>query len=315
MKVHPQVQAVLDEVNALEAKSVWDTPIEETRAGFHALVVGLANPGPEVAKVEDRAIPGPHGSIPVRIYWPNVPKAGQTLPVFVYFHGSGFVVLNIDSFDHVCRSLCLKANCIVVSVDYRKAPENKFPKPIDDAWAATKWVVGACKELSGDVNRIAVGGDSAGGCLATVVAQRAKAEGGPKLVFQLLIYPVTDTRRDTGSYEEFAEGYLLTADVMRWFFDCYFNSEDERATVTAAPTRAADLTGLPPALVITATHDPLHDEGVVYARNLMAAGVPTEHVDFEGQVHGFWTATARFDAATQAHDKAAAALRQAFSSR
>jgi acetyl esterase len=132
------------------------------------------------------------------------------------------------------------------------------------------------------------------------------------LMFQLLVYPVTDTRRDTGSYIRYAEGHLLTADVMRWFFDCYFNEDAERTTVIAAPLRADDLSGLPPALIITATHDPLHDEGVAYANRLIAAGVPTEHIEFEGQIHGFWTATGRLDAATQAHDKASAALRRAF---
>ena len=138
MKVHPQVQAVLDEVNGLEVRSVWDRAIADVRADFHALVVGYANPGPEVARVENRMAPAPHGSVPVRIYWPAASKTDQALPVFVYFHGSGFVVLGVGSFDHVCRSLCLKADCIVVWVDYRKAPENKFPKPSDDAWAATK---------------------------------------------------------------------------------------------------------------------------------------------------------------------------------
>jgi acetyl esterase len=312
--VHPQVQAILDMVAAAQAGAppIRERPIADIRAGFQALVTGLAAPGPEVGKIENRSVSGPHGPIPVRIYWPTGWEKAQPLPVLIYFHGSGFVVLNIDCFDNVCQALCAKANCIVVSVDYRKAPENKFPKPSDDAWAATQWVAKTCGTFGGDPARIAVAGDSAGGCLAIAVTQRAKTEGGPKLVFQLLIYPVTDTRLDTGSYRQFAEGYSLTADVMAWFFECYFNTDAERTSVVAAPLRASDLSALPPALIITATHDPLHDDGVAYAKKLMAAGVATKHIEVEGHIHGFWTATASLDAATKAHDQASAALRRAF---
>jgi acetyl esterase len=312
MRLHPQVQAVCDEVNAQEVKSLWDRPIAEVRADFNALVSGLASPGPEVGRVENRRIPGPHGPIPVRIYWPERADPKKPLPVVINFHGSGYVVLGLDTHDNACRAMCKGAECIVVGVDYRKAPEHKFPKPTDDAWASTTWVAEHCAELGGDPKRIAVAGDSAGGCLATVVAQRAKAEGGPKLVFQLLVYPVTDTRQDRPSYQTFGEGYLLTAEVMRWFFDCYFNNDAERATVTAAPIRAKDLRGLPPALVMTASHDPLYDEGVAYAEALKKAGVPTEHINYQGHIHGFWTATGKFDVAAEAQATACKALRRAF---
>lgn len=308
----PQVQEVVDEVNAVEAPSLWDRPIAETRKDFDTLVLGLAAPGPEVGRVENRTIPGPHGPIPLRLYWPDGSDKKKPLPVYINFHGSGYVVLGLDTHDHVCRAICKGADCIVVGVGYRKSPEHKFPKPADDCWASTVWVAKHCAEFGGDPKRIAVGGDSAGGCLATVVAQRAKAEGGPKLVFQLLVYPVTDTREDTASYRTYAEGYLLTAELMHWFFDCYFNNEAEKATVTAAPIRAKDLSGLPPALLMTASHDPLYDEGVAYAEKLRKAGVPTEYVNYQGHIHGFWTATGRFDIAAKAHAAAIAALRRAF---
>lgn len=313
MTLDPQVRALLDELNAVESPPPWEQPIAQVRANFASLTAAFAAPGLKVGRVENRHIPGPHGPIPVRIYWPE--RGGTedgSLPVFVHFHGSGFVVLGLDSHDHVCRKICSGAHCIVVAVDYRKAPENKFPKPTDDAWAATLWTVEHCAELGGDAKRVAVGGDSAGGCLAAVVTQRAKAEGGPALVFQLLVYPVTDMHDDTESYRTFAEGYLLTADTMRWFIRCYLNNDEEKANPVAAPLRAADLSALPPALVITAGHDPLHDEGVAYAEKLRAAGVPAEHLDYEEQIHGFWGSDGRIDAARAAHEKACAVLRQAF---
>ncbi|MBM3483480.1 MAG: alpha/beta hydrolase [Alphaproteobacteria bacterium] len=315
MRLHPQVQAVCDEVNAQEAKPLWDRPIAEVRADFNALVTSLEAPGPKVGKVANRKIPGPHGKIPIRIYWPKGYARKKALPVVINFHGSGYVVLGLDTHDNACRAMCEGADCMVVGVDYRKAPENKFPKPTDDAWASTKWVAKNCAKLGGDPNRIAVAGDSAGGCLATVVAQRAKKEGGPKLVFQLLVYPVTDTREDRPSYKTFGEGYLLTAEVMNWFFDCYFNKKSERSTVTAAPIRARNLSGLPPALVMTASHDPLYDEGVAYAKALKKAGVPTQHINYQGHIHGFWTATGKFDVAAEAHAAACKALRKAFRKR
>ena len=312
MQLDPQVQAIVDEINAIEAGSLWDRPIAEVRADFDALVLGLQDPGPEVGRVEDRDIPGPHGPIPVRLYWPEGSDATRPLPVYINYHGSGYVVLSIDTHDNVCRSLCKGAACIVVGVNYRKAPEHKFPKPTDDAWASLQWVAANAAAIGADPARIAVGGDSAGGCLAAVTAQRAKREGGPALVFQLLVYPVTDTREDRESYKTFGDGYVLTAEAMAWFFDCYFNDDAEKSDVAAAPIRADDLSGLPPAMVMTASHDPLFDDGVAYAEKLRAAGVPTDHRNYRGHIHGFWTATGRMDIAAEAQATACAALREAF---
>ena len=171
MQLDPQVQVVVDEINAVEAESLWDRPIADVRADFNDLVLSLQKPGPEVGRVENRDIPGPHGPIPVRIYWPEGSDAGEPLPVYINFHGSGYVVLSIDTHDNVCRALCKGTDCIVVGVNYRKAPEHKFPKPTDDAWASLQWVAANAAEIGADPSRIAVGGDSAGGCLAAVTAQ------------------------------------------------------------------------------------------------------------------------------------------------
>ena len=316
MQLDPQVQVVVDEINAIgadsEPESLWDRPIADVRADFDGLVLGLQGQGPEVGRVENRDIPGPHGPIPIRIYWPEGANPNTPLPVYINFHGSGYVVLSIDTHDNVCRALCQGAGCIVVAVSYCKAPEFKFPKPTDESWASLEWVAANTAEIGADPARIAVGGDSAGGCLAAVVAQRAKREGGPSLVFQLLVYPVTDTREDRPSYRSFGDGYVLTAETMAWFFDCYFNEDAEKSDLAAAPLRADDLAGLPPALIMTASHDPLYDDGVAYAEKLKAAGVPTEYRNYEGHIHGFWTATGRMDVATEAQATACAALRQAF---
>ena len=312
MALHPQVQVVVDEINAIEVPPLKERPLAEVREAFHDLVMGMQAPGVAVGRVEERDIPGPNGPIRIRLYWPEGADPAAPLPVYVNFHGSGYVVLSIDTHDNVCRALCKGAGCIVVGVGYCKAPENKFPKPTEDAWASLVWVAEKCAEIGADPARIAVGGDSAGGCLAAVTAQRAAREGGPALVFQLLVYPVTDTDEERESYKTFGEGYVLTAEAMTWFFDCYFSNEAERSDVRAAPIRADDLSGLAPALVMTASHDPLLDDGRAYADRLKAAGVPTDHRNYEGHIHGFWTATGRMDVASEAQATACAALRKAF---
>ena len=312
MALHPQVQEFCDEINAIEVPPLRERPLAEVREGFHDLIMSMQAPGAPVGRVEDRDIPGPNGPIRVRLYWPDGADPAEPLPVYVNYHGSGYVVLSIETHDGVCRALCAGAGCIVVGVNYCKAPEHKFPGPTEDAWASLRWVAENAAEIGADPARIAVGGDSAGGCLAAVTAQRAKAQGGPALVFQLLVYPVTDTDEGRESYGTFGEGFVLTAESMAWFFDCYFGDDAERADVRAAPIRAGDLSGLPPALVMTASHDPLFDEGRDYAAKLKAAGVPTDWRNYEGHIHGFWTATGRFDVAAEAHATACAALRRAF---
>jgi acetyl esterase len=316
MQLDPQVQVIVDELNAAmaegDAPSLWDRPVADVRADFDDLVLGLQGDVPAVGRVENREIPGPHGPIPIRIYWPQGSDAATPLPVYINYHGSGYVLLSIDTHDNVCRALCQGAGCIVIGVSYRKAPEHKFPVATDESWASLEWTATNAAKIGADAARIAVGGDSAGGGLAAVTAQRAKREGGPALVFQLLVYPVTDTRQDRPSYKTFGDGYLLTAETMAWFFDCYFADDADKADLAAAPLRADDLSGLPPALVMTASHDPLYDDGVAYAEKLKAAGVATDYRNYQGHIHGFWTATGRMDIAAEAHATACAALRQAF---
>ena len=296
MDLDPQTQLLLDQMNEVDAPPIWDQPIDELRHNFNELVISLQTPGPKLKHIEDRDIPGPHGTIPVRIYWPDDAPDGA-LPMFVHFHGSGFVVLGLDSHDNACRELAEGAGCIVVAVNYRKSPEHKFPQPTDDAWAATQWAVENSAELGGD---------------AAVVAQRAAREGAPDIALQLLIYPVTDMSDGTESYRRFADGFSLTADMMRWFIRCYLNSDDEKTDPTAAPLRAGDLSGVASALILPASHDPVLDDGIQYGEKLRAAGVAVTHSDYAGQIHGFWNFTDRIDAAFEARAEACAALREAF---
>jgi acetyl esterase len=282
--------------------------VEETRQGMVAATAAGEEPEP-VAKVEDRSIPGPVGQIPVRIY---TPQGSGPFPVLVYFHGGGWVIGNVDTHDPTCRTLANAAGCVVVSVDYRLAPEHKFPAAVDDCYAATQWVAANAAAINGDSGRIAIGGDSAGGNLTAVVAIEARERGGPPLVFQLLVYPVTDYSFSTPSYRDNADGYLLTKDSMVWFWDHYLRSEADGQDYRASPLRASDLTGLPPALVITAEYDPLRDEGEAYAARLQESGVSVTCTRYDGMIHGFYGLTAVVDQARKAVEESVAALRASF---
>jgi acetyl esterase len=264
--------------------------------------------GEAVKHVEDRTIPGPAGEIPIRIYRP----ADGTLPALVYFHGGGWVIGNLDSHDLVCRMLANRSGAVVISVDYRLAPEHKYPAAADDSYAATKWVADNASELDIDPNAIAVGGDSAGGNLAAVVSLMAKEKGGPKLAMQMLVYPVTDYSFETASYTDNAEGYFLTRDAMVWFWDHYLNDRSEGSQPQASPLQATDLSGLPPAWVITAEYDPLRDEGEAYAEKLREAGVPVTVERYNGMIHGFFSMAWMLEVGERAVNEGSAALRQAF---
>lgn len=241
----------------------------------------------EVGAVEDRAIPGPGGDIPVRIYRP---KDAAAAPVLVYYHGGGWVIGDLDMVDPICRRLTNTAGCVTVSVDYRLAPEHKYPAAADDAYAALVWAAKNAASLGGDPSRIAVAGDSAGGNLAAAVALMAKERGGPALAGQLLMCPVTDYGFDTPSYRENGDGTLVIGtNSMRWFWGHYLGSDADGANPFASPLRAKDLSGLPPAFVITAEYDPLRDEGEAYAARLSQAGVPTKQTRYPGMVHNFFS--------------------------
>jgi acetyl esterase len=230
----------------------------------------------------------------------------------VWFHGGGWVIGDLDGADATARHLTVGAGCVVVSVDYRLAPETKFPGAADDCYAATQWAIQQATQINGDPGRVAVGGDSAGGNLAAVVALMARDRGAPPLAFQLLVYPVTHCDFTTDSYERCADGYLLSRASMQWYWDHYLRSPADAANAYAAPLVATDLSRLPAALVITAEFDPLRDEGEAYARRLQAAGVPTTCSRYDGMIHGFFGMAAVVDKGQQAIAEASTALQHAF---
>ena len=307
MTLDPQANALLDQMATLGGPAVHEVSVEEARQMLRNLSA-LSGPGEDVARVEDGKVPGPGGMVPIRIY---VPEGDPPFGVLVWYHGGGWVLGDLETTDNTCRALTNAAGVVVVSVDYRLAPEHKFPGAADDAYAALTWVHDNAASFGGDPERIAVGGDSAGGNLAAVTALQARDRGAPPVRFQLLVYPVTDASFATESYEENAEGYLLTREGMKWFWQHYLSCDDDAANCYAAPIRADDLSGLPPALVITAGYDPLRDEGEAYAERMREAGVDARAKRYDGQIHGFFGMTGILDAAREAVDEAAAALRSA----
>ncbi|CAG2153834.1 alpha/beta hydrolase [Cupriavidus numazuensis] len=313
MALDPQARAILDLIAASGNPPVHQRDLQDARATFN--LKPLAGPAPDVARVEDRFIPVADGSIPVRIYTPVGGDGRQRLPVLVYFHGGGWVLGDLDAVDIPCRHLSNRADCIVASVQYRKAPEQKFPTAAEDAFAAVRWVHDHADELHADPARIAVGGDSAGGNLAAVSALMHRDRGGVALCCQLLIYPVTDHDFGTSSYRENAEGYLLARDDMRWFWRQYLPEGNDGHDPYASPLRAHSLSGLPPALVITAGFDPLRDEGAAYAERLDASGVRVRHVRYDSMIHGFFWMPGALAQARDAYEACADTLREAFAMR
>ena len=262
----------------------------------------------EVDRVAEWTIPGPGGEIPIRVYWPN---SAEPLPVVVYFHGGGWVLCDLDSHDAICRALAVGSNCTFVSVGYRLAPEHKFPAAVEDAYAATSWVAEHPARLQCEGQPIAVAGDSAGGNLAAAVTLVAKAEQRPAIAFQMLVYPITNHGFETRSYRENGEGYYLTRAAMQWYWRHYLSGAGEGESPYASPLRAENVTGLPPALVITAEFDPLRDEGEAYGRRLADAGVPVTIRRFDGMFHGFFGRASLLEPARRAQELATGALRLA----
>ena len=268
---------------------------------------------PPVARVENRTIPGPAGDIPVRVYWPRTAEA-TTAPGVVFFHGGGWVICDLDTHDGQCRALANGTDAVVVSVDYRLAPEAKFPAAADDCYAATQWVAGHAAELGIDPARLAIAGDSVGGNLTAATALMARDRGGPALAYQLMVYPVVDSSASRNGYPsktDNATGYFLTLDAMEWYRTQYLRDDADGDDPYCSPLLASSLAGLPPAFVVTAEFDPLRDEGEEYARRLAAAGVPTETYRADGMFHGFFGMDAFLDGAKQAQALAFEALRAA----
>lgn len=308
--LHPQARALLDFIEARGIPPTHTLSPADARAFYRERRVATQPLPAEVAEVRDLAADGPHGTIPVRLYRPLGSGAGP-LPVLVYYHGGGWVIGDLDTHDVLCRELANGAGCAVVAVDYRMGPEHRFPAAVDDALAATRWVRREAAALGLDANRLAVGGDSAGGNLAAVVSIAARDAGDLPIAFQLLIYPATDMRRGHPSHQANGQGYLLTSDTMTYFHDHYITDPAHDLDWRASPLLHADLSKLPPALVLTAGYDPLRDEGAAYAEALTAAGNHAVYVCFERQIHGFITMGKVLDEANTAVALCAAELRRA----
>ena len=302
MPLDPNVELLLQTIENGEGGSIADVGVEQSRQFIEAF--GSLGGTVEVARVEDFTIPGPGGDIPARLY--SLAEEA-VLPVVVYFHGGGWVIGNITSHDGVCRKLARESGLTVISVDYRLAPENKFPAAAEDCYAAAKWIADHAQELKVDDSRMALAGDSAGGNLTAVTAQLARDRGEPTIAFQLMIYPVIDGTMSFPSIKENAEGKLLTARDMEFFYEQYAKGVDPKNPMLS-PLYAPDLSGLPPALVITAEYDPLRDEGEAYADALQQAGVEARSSRYDGMVHGFFGLEAIIPASAAAMEEAASAL-------
>ncbi len=304
MALDPQMKALLDQMAAAKIPAFHTLTPQQARAARRA---PQGEPEP-VAHVEDRTIPGPGGDIPVRIY---VPKGNGPFGVLVYFHGGGWVVGNIEMTDQPCRMLTNAGRCVTISVDYRLAPEHKFPAGPEDCYAATKWAADNAAALNCDAARIAVGGTSAGATLAAAVALMARDRGGPRVAYQLLVYPATTSALDTPSHREFAKDsyYILSRADMEWFWGHYLTSEADRSNPYACPAYATTLRGVAPAFVITAEYDPLRDEGEAYAARLREEGVQVVLRRYDGVTHGFFGMPAQLDKAKAAIAEAGSALR------
>ena len=310
MALDPQVAAVLEKIRLAGNPEYWQMTPAQARE-WHNRKAGILDIKPEpVHKVEDRVVHAIEADVPVRIYTPRA--SSSPLPVLVWLHGGGHVVGSLQSYDALCRKIALSADCIVVSVDYRLAPEHKFPAGVVDSFAALKWTARHARELGGDPSRIAIGGDSAGGNLAAVCAIRARDAGEPRLVFQLLVYPRTAPHEDSASHQALAEGYMLTRKVILWFHDHYRAHDADREDFRYAPLITKNLARLPPALIVIGEYDPLRDDGIAYADRLRDAGNEVELADYPGMVHPFFSMGGAIDAGRRAMTQATAALRRAF---
>ena len=310
--LHPQAQAWLDFLKARGVPPTHTLSIADARR-FYRDRRSVTQPAPpEVAVVRELQADGPHGAIPLRLYRPLGSAADARLPVLAYYHGGGWTIGDLDTHDTLCCELANGAGCAVVAVDYRLGPEYRFPTAVDDCIAATRWVRTNAADLSIDPARFAVGGDSAGGNLAAVVAIALRDERDAPLMFQLLIYPATDMRRTASSHTSNGQGYVLTSDTITYFHDHYIDDATHDLDWRASPLLHPDLSKLPPAFVLTAGFDPLRDEGLAYADALAAAGNQTTYVCFDRQIHGFILMGKVLDEAHAAVALCASELQRAF---
>ncbi|MET9677969.1 alpha/beta hydrolase [Streptomyces sp. NPDC006482] len=309
MPFDPQFQALYDQRAAQGGRPLYSMTLEEARAADLAAIQADAGEPEPVAEVLDTTVPGPDGPLPIRVYRP---AAEGPLPVLVYFFGGGWTLGSIETSDAICRSLANAAGCLTIAVGYRLAPEHKFPAAVDDCYAGVLWAAEHVGRYGGDTSRIAVAGDSAGGNLAAAVTLRNRDADGPALVAQLLVYPNTDYLADTDSRRENTDPLLFNDKSVHWYWDNYLATAEDGVHPLASPLRAADHSGLPPALVITAEYDPLRDEGEQYAERLRESGVAVESVRYPGVTHGFFTMAGALDASRRALARAAGHLRTVF---
>ncbi len=312
MALHLRVKFLLWTLKQTRKKEVEEMEPQEAR-DYNEKFVRSMNPiieypPVEMHKVSDRFVKTPDHDIPVRVYQPF---AHTKLPILLYFHGGGFVLGSLNISDRICRRLAKLTRSVVISVDYRLAPEHKFPAAPEDCYAATLWAAENAESFLGDPKRMAVMGDSAGGNLATVVCMMARDRQGPSIAYQALIYPTTDGTFSFPSVDKWAEGYLLTKNMMTWFLDQYRDVDTDPKDPYFSPFWSDNLAGLPPALILTAEYDPLIDEGLAYAEKLKAAGVPVQYKMYPGMIHAFFPLSRYLKAARQAQEWTAHELRQA----
>ena len=308
MDIHPELSSLLSTLANADYPAQTKVPPSEARVITDDRAKRFSGPYDEVHSVRDFEIPGPTRSLAARIYKPS---AGGPHPILVYYHGGGWVLGSLDSHDRGVRGLTVAAKCISISVEYRLAPENPFPAAVSDCLSALQWIVANAEQLGGDPMRVAVGGDSAGGNLAAVIAL-ATRDAGPDLTFQLLIYPVVDSDVNRPSYKTYANAPMLPGHRMAYFWNQYVPDVEERGNWQCAPLRASSHSGLPPALVIAAGIDPLVDEGKSYAHQLNSSGVPVEYRLFSRMTHAFFQAPGLLSDAREASNAAGVALQKAF---
>jgi len=316
MTLNADTEALLKEINESDGPQYWEVTIEEARAFFNKISSDLATPAPQIESESDTIIETGDKQINVRVYSPKVKDHNvnsDSLPLIVHLHGGGMVLGSLDAYNAVCQNLCALTPAVVVSVDYRLAPEFTFPIALEDSIAAIKWAYENAECMGADHDRFALVGDSAGGGLVAGATQLLASDPEIEIGFQVLVYPVTDwSSFSNASYEKFGDGgYLLTKEMMEWFCNCYFATKNDREDPRASPLLAREFNNLPSTLIITAGYDPLYEEGKNYAMALKKAGVDVIHKNYAGQIHAFWSLGSAISEAEEALSFAAQSIRRA----
>ncbi|HEX3464550.1 MAG TPA: alpha/beta hydrolase [Candidatus Elarobacter sp.] len=304
--LHPQVRAFLDQFAAAKRPPIDQIPLADIRAWYEEAFARLGGTPVEVGSVREVEATGPRGPIPIRVYTPDGEKTMR--PLFVWYHGGGYVNGSPNSYDAVCRLLTRESGCVVASVDYRRAPEFPAPAPFEDCYAATEWLAAHAAELGADGTRLGIGGDSAGGGIAAAITLKARDTGGPRIAHQLLVYPNVGERTESASYRAYGEDHFLTRERMEFYYRAYIQSPEQAQSPYTYAYQAESLRGLPRATIVLAECDPLFDQGRLYAQRLREAGVPVDLRVYEGMIHAFFSFIAIFDEGRRAVTDAGRAL-------